>query len=173
MWRNIAYNVDVWTLLLAYKLLVLAVSRGLYTRKNWYVVKFKMANQRLNAEFLWRLLDAQLLECVLYLFLYFDTFKLNNPGRADHVGGYILGAIYLFMIIWINVIIGLFLERLNPKKMTEEEAKKKAQVLLNKKEKDKDGENPDEKGDKKKDENKDALKDPELICKLNLFKTQI
>lgn len=57
--------------------------------------------------------------------------------------------------------------------MTEEEAKKKAQVLLNKKEKDKDGENPDEKGDKKKDENKDALKDPELICKLNLFKTQI
>lgn len=173
LWRNIAYNVDVWTLLLAYKLLVLAVSRGLYTRKNWYVVKFKMANQRLNAEFLWRLLDAQLLECVLYLFLYFDTFKLNNPGRADHVGGYILGAIYLFMIIWINVIIGLFLERLNPKKMTEEEAKKKAQVLLNKKEKDKDDENPDEKGDKKKDENKDALKDPELICKLNLFKTQI
>lgn len=93
-------------------------------------MKFKNANERLNGEFLWRLLDAQLLECLLYFFLYFKIHKIDNPVRADNIAGYIFGGIYILFMIWTTLILILFLRRLTPKKLTEDEAMEKAHHVI-------------------------------------------
>jgi hypothetical protein len=100
---------------------------------------------------------------MLYFYIYLYTFQLQNPGRADHIGGYIFGGIYLLFIIWTNVIVSLFLCRLNPKKLTEEEAKKKAQIVAKDKKGDKkEGDDKDKKDDDEDKETKDEEKKPKL-----------
>jgi disulfide bond formation protein DsbB len=115
LWRNLGYNIVVWSLLVFYKFVVSMVSLFFVDSKNWYMVKFKRANQRLNGEFLWRLMDAQMPEVMLYIFLYLKIFFLDDPFRADNIAVYVFGGIYLLFIIWTHAIIIMFLKRLNPK----------------------------------------------------------
>ena len=141
LWKNLGHNIFVWGLLVIYKIIVKFVTYVYENRNNWYLVKFKRTNDRLNMEFLWKLVDAHQIEVLLYIFLYFKQFKVENPGRADHIAGYLFSIIYLGFMAWTSVIISLFLRRLNPAKLTEDEASLKALHLISieKVEFDKDG----------------------------------
>lgn len=116
---------DFWFLLLFYKISVFVVSRCFAEQKNWYVVKFKRANERLDLQFLWRLVDAHMPEVLLYIFLYLKIFKFDYPASSDMIGVYVFVAIYLFYMVYTNLILIMFMRRLTPTLLTEDEAKEK------------------------------------------------
>lgn len=124
-WRNIGSNIDFWFLLLFYKVVVFVVSRCFTEHKNWYIVKFKRANERLDLQFLWRLVDAHLPEVLLYIFLYLKIYMFSHPVSSDIIGVWVFIAIYLFYMIYTNIVLIMFMKRLTPTLLTEDEAKEK------------------------------------------------
>jgi hypothetical protein len=112
-------------MLVFYKIVVVVVARCFSEHKNWYIVKFKRANERLDLQFLWRLVDAHFPEILLYIFLYLKIYKFEHPVSSDMIGVFIFVAIYLFYMVYTNLVLIMFMKRLTPTLLTEDEAKAK------------------------------------------------
>lgn len=139
-WRNIGYNVKFWSFILIVKVIVSSISHGWEHHYNWYMMKIKGMNNRMSAEFLWKLFDSMGMELILHIFLFLKAELLVEWTSPDKIGVFIFTFIMLWVIIWTWIIIILFIRRLKPKFMTLDEAADKAHYVIKEEpEKDKDG----------------------------------
>lgn len=129
-WYNIGHNINFWVAVFIVKCIVSGISHGWEHTYNWYMMKTKGMNSRLSAEFLWKLFDAMGMELLLHLFLYLKVEYMGDWSSADNIGAVIFTVLMLVSIVWTYVILTLFLLRLKPKQMTQDEAADKAHYVI-------------------------------------------